>query len=213
MKIDLHNHTTTSSACSILDVRDLIRLAKALGLDAVCVTEHNTLYGGRVAEEIGREEGFLVIAGQEVATAEGDILAFGIEREGLGGIELSELCRIAESDGGVLIPAHPFRTQALSVGSLVYEFGRCFTAVEGMNGNLDEARNLMAQEAAEKLGLPCTGGSDAHSKEMVGKFYTDFDDDLEITDGDSLVRALKTGRYRPAANPHYREKLNWLTRS
>jgi predicted metal-dependent phosphoesterase TrpH len=145
------------------------------GLDGICVTEHNTMSGGEIAEELGREIGFLVIAGQEVATREGDILAFGVERECLNGIHLAELGRIAGETGGVLIPAHPFRTQALSIGDKIYEYGPLFAAVEGMNGNLGESGNRMAQEAAARLGLPCTGGSDAHSKEMVAKFCTEFE--------------------------------------
>lgn len=201
MKIDLHNHTTTSSSCSILDVRDLIRLAKEMGLDAVCVTDHNTPYGGKVAEEAGREMGMPVVGGMEVASEEGDILTFGIFREGLSGISVAELIRIAESDGGVLIPAHPYRSQALSMGDRLFDYPGAFTAIEGMNGNLGDEMNGKAMEAARRMGLPCTGGSDAHSVQMVGRFYTDFDDDLSITDSDSLIAALKTGRYRPAANP------------
>jgi len=54
-KIDMHNHTTLSSQCSVLDVRDLIRLSIEAGLDAICVTEHNTMYGARRAVMIGRD--------------------------------------------------------------------------------------------------------------------------------------------------------------
>lgn len=213
MRIDLHNHTTLSSACSILDVRDLIRIAMESGLDGICVTEHNTMSGGEIAEEIGREMGFLVIAGQEVATREGDILAFGVEREGLNSIALAELGRIAAEDGGVLIPAHPFRTQALSVGEKIFEFGHLFTAVEGLNGNLDEKGNRKAQEAAAKLNLPCTGGSDAHSKEMVAKYCTEFEEGILITDRESLVAALKSRRYRPAAINLQTERRKWSMQS
>ena len=103
MKIDLHNHTTTSSQCSILDVRDLITQVQKMGLDAVCVTEHNTLHGGKVAEKLGRDMGFLVIAGQELSTADGDVLAFGMQSEGLQNIELLELCKLAKKENAVLI--------------------------------------------------------------------------------------------------------------
>ena len=205
MKIDLHNHTTASSACSQLEARDLILRAKAVGLDAICVTEHNTMRGGRIAEALGRELGLLVIAGQEVNTDIGDILTFGVFDEGLSGSSLKDLTRIARERGGVLIAAHPFRKAALAVGKHIFRFADAFTAVEGLNGNCDTQENGKAIAAAQELGLQITGGSDAHSLAMVGKHYTEFDDSVLIVDSATLVRALKNSKYTAKTNPLYRE--------
>ncbi|NPV01985.1 MAG: PHP domain-containing protein [Brevinematales bacterium] len=194
-KIDLHNHTTLSSQCSVLDVRDLIRLSKEAGLDAICVTEHNTMYGARRAVTIGAEMGFTVIAGQEIASASGDILAFGVEDEGLQGIPVAELCALAKKRGGALIPAHPFRTGAFSLGDTAAEYAGCFAALEGMNGNCSDEQNRRAAELAMELGLPVTGGSDAHSIQMVAKYYTVFDTEFPIIDTRGLILALKSGQY------------------
>lgn len=203
MKIDLHNHTTLSSRCSRLDVRDLITRAMSMELDAVCVTEHDTLEGGRHARDIGREMGFTVIPGQEVSAHEGDILAFGMESDGLYGIGLDELCRIAEAENAVLIPAHPYRRMVNAVGNLMFDYGACFVAVEGLNGNCSPDENWSAQVAAEKMALPVTGGSDAHVLGKVGMYYTLFDESLIIEDVGSLVRALRSGRFSAAKNELY----------
>jgi predicted metal-dependent phosphoesterase TrpH len=194
-KIDMHNHTTLSSQCSVLDVRDLIRLSIEAGLDAICVTEHNTMYGARRAVMIGRDMGFTVIAGQEIASASGDILVFGVEDEGLQGIPVPELCALAKERGGVLIPAHPFRENAFSMGDSVAEYAECFTAIEGLNGNCSDRQNRRAVELAMKLGVPYTGGSDAHSIKMVAKYYTVFDTDSPIIDTYGLILALKAGQF------------------
>lgn len=202
MKIDLHNHTTTSSQCSILDVRDLITQAQKLGLDAVCVTEHNTLYGGRVAENVGREMGFLVIAGQEVSTADGDVLAYGMQSDGIYNTSLKELCELAKKENAVLIPAHPYRAWGNGIADLIFDYAKYFVAIEGLNPHCSDAENKKAVDGARKLDLPITGGSDAHSIENVGQCYTEFD--AVINDIHSLVKALRNGNYTARKNPLYR---------
>lgn len=203
MKIDMHNHTTLSSLCSVLNVRDLIDYARRMELDGICVTEHDTLHGGRIAEEIGRESGFLVIGAQEVSCIEGDVLAFGIYEENLSDIPVRQLCELAAETGAVLIPAHPYRTTARSMGDTVFEFPHCFPALEGLNGNASDEQNQRAIRSAHKMGIQIVGGSDAHSIKMVGRYYTDFSDDVTIHDLDSLINALKTTQYRAMANPKY----------
>lgn len=203
MKIDLHNHTTLSSTCSILDVHDLISLARERGLDGVCVTEHNTMEGGFIAEKIGREEGFLVLPAQEVKTQQGDILAYGLFEEGLRGIALSELCELAIERDALLVAAHPFRINAHAIGRAIYDYADCFAAVETLNGNCSDAENGLAQRSAEELQLGMTGGSDAHSTNMVARYYTEFED--TISDIPSLLKALRGGRFHAMKNTLFKK--------
>jgi len=203
MKIDLHNHTSLSSTCSILDVHDLIRLARERGLNGVCVTEHNTMEGGLIAEEIGREKGFLVLPAQEVKTQEGDILTYGLFDEGLRGIALNELCALAREREAVLVAAHPFRINAHAIGRAIYDYADCFAAVETLNGNCSDTENELAGKSAEELHLGMTGGSDAHSADNVARYYTEFEG--VISDISSLIKALRSGRFRAAKNPLFRK--------
>jgi hypothetical protein len=174
-----------------------------LGIDAVCVTEHDTLEGGMIAAEIGREMGYNVIPAQEVGTQYGDILAFGLKRDNLRGIPVEELYKIAVEDEAVLIAAHPFRRGGFSIENYIYNYGKCFVAIETLNGNCGEIENRNASECAIKLKLQCIGGSDAHYIGMVGRFYTEFADN-NIRDIDSLVYALKYSKYQAKENPLYR---------
>jgi histidinol phosphatase-like PHP family hydrolase len=72
----------------------------------------------------------------------------------------------------------------------VFEF---VDAIEIGNGKLSEDENDMARKVAEKLGLPGTGGSDAHRVEEIGKWVTVFE--REINNEPELVAELRAGRF------------------
>ncbi|NDV18172.1 PHP domain-containing protein [Pseudodesulfovibrio sp. JC047] len=65
MSIDLHTHSTASDGT--LSPRELIKLAKETGLDAIAITDHDTLQGIPEAMEAGREFGIEVIPGAELS--------------------------------------------------------------------------------------------------------------------------------------------------
>jgi predicted metal-dependent phosphoesterase TrpH len=66
-------------------------------------------------------------------------------------------------------------------------------AIEGFNGANLSAFNEKALEAAEDLGIPYTGGSDAHEPGEVGSCFTEF---RERIDHDNFIALLKRGHYQ-----------------
>ena len=66
-------------------------------------------------------------------------------------------------------------------------------AIEIKNGKLSDDESDMAAKAADRLDLPGTGGSDAHRMDEVGKWITDFEQ--EIHNEQELVENLRTGRF------------------
>src|SRR5258708_28471453 len=81
--IDLHTHTFFSGD-GVSSPEDLIASARAKGLHGVAITDHNTcdaidyLLGKKLMREDGLPvEGFLIIPGVEVTTAEGHLLCVG----------------------------------------------------------------------------------------------------------------------------------------
>ena len=52
MKIDLHLHTLYGSACAYMDPDQLIQQAKSIGLDGVCITEHNQIWNSEAVERV-----------------------------------------------------------------------------------------------------------------------------------------------------------------
>ncbi len=82
MKVDLHSHTTCSDGRT--PPVELVRLAKAAGLDALAVTDHDTTDGLDEAAAEGSRVGVRVVPGIEVSSiAEGQdvhILGIGVDR-------------------------------------------------------------------------------------------------------------------------------------
>ncbi|ADU64185.1 MAG: PHP domain-containing protein [Pseudodesulfovibrio sp.] len=65
MSIDLHTHSTASDGT--LSPTELVRLAREIGLDAIALTDHDTLGGLDEAVEAGKTCGIEVIRGCELS--------------------------------------------------------------------------------------------------------------------------------------------------
>ena len=204
--IDLHIHSFPASPCSSVNVDDLIQEAKRIQLDAVCLTDHNYVWDAGATKNLSQKHGLLVLRGNEITTDQGDMLVFGMHRDVTGIISLTDLREMVDDDGGFMIVAHPFR------GFLVFNTSqigltaekamqrstfRHVHAIEILNGKVTEKENLFAKEVATGLGLPMTGGSDAHEVSEVGKYATRFA--YPIGSEKELVEALKSGAYEPCA--------------
>ncbi len=201
MWIDTHCHTKYSHD-NWLEPLDLIRRAKALGLDGVCITEHYSFEASAPVEAIGRDEGLLVLRGVEVSSDRGHILVFGIEDDGWNRwgrdnyIPLQPLIEQVSEIGGICIPAHPYRevgVASLLDGILELEG---IAGVESHNGGNLDADNLLAIMAAKYLRLPTLGGSDCHKVSAVGRCATEFFQ--PVTDMASFIAAVKGGACRGA---------------
>ncbi|HJN50223.1 MAG: PHP domain-containing protein [Pseudomonadales bacterium] len=201
MLIDLHNHTGWGSGCSHLEPSVLIERAQRWGLDGVAITEHNQLWDPGKIEMLRRRYDFVVLAGVEVDTDVGHVLAFGLQgpRRWTQLPTLEELRDLVDEVHGALVVAHPFRDPRIN--GLDRGFGKgepelerlgIVDAVEVHNGLAGENQREQATEMAELLGLPTTGGSDTHRFMDVGTSFTVFEDD--IGDEQALVAAIKAGR-------------------
>jgi len=210
--IDLHTHTTPASGCSRLRPDDLVQRAKQLGLDGVCLTEHQVTWDTYSVRRLCRNHDFLILRGLEITTLEGDILVYGTQLFGLpneiqGVISTRKLRELVDHRSGVMVAAHSLRGALLSRNGYdpevfrqkVREFSdrRIFhwvDAVEGLNGNNSPIQNRAAVAVGEMLGLRVTGGSDAHTGFDVGRCITIFDED--IGSETELIKALRGGRFR-----------------
>jgi predicted metal-dependent phosphoesterase TrpH len=198
--IDLHVHTSTGSPCSAAPVDDLIEEARRIGLDGICLTDHNHLWQPESLDRLRRRHGFLVFGGNEITTDQGDVLVFGLDRDIQGIIGLEDLRDAVLEAGGVMIAAHPFRGflvfDAAQLGltpekAMKRKLFKYVDAVEVGNSKVTEEENGFAEKVAKGLGLPGTAGSDAHGVDEVGIYATSFSG--VIKDEKSLVEALKSG--------------------
>ena len=202
--IDLHAHSFPASQCSSVSVDELIQEAKRIQLDAICLTDHNHVWDPKAIEDLNQKHGFHVFRGNEVTTDQGDMLVFGLHTDVKGIIKLSDLSKMVEEVNGFLIAAHPFRGflvfNASQIGLTVERAMQRSAykqvhALEIMNGKVTEEENRFAGKVAAGLGLPATGGSDAHEISGVGKYATRFEHPLG--NERELVEALKSGQYEP----------------
>jgi len=204
--IDLHVHTYPASLCSVANVDDVIVEAKRIGLDGICLTDHNYVWDKALVDQARRKHAFLILRGTEITTDQGDMLVFGLETPIQGIIKLDELRTLISEAGGFMIAAHPFR------GFLLFGTGQLgltpekakerplFNKVDGievLNSKVTEKENRFASEVAQRIGLPGTGGSDAHKVSEVGFYATRFFS--RITNEKELIEALKCGRYEAVA--------------
>jgi predicted metal-dependent phosphoesterase TrpH len=209
MLIDMHNHTKTSSPCSVLSPEELIETARSRGLDGLCVTDHLFIEGARVAQDVGRRVGFPVFRGIEARSEIGDMLVYGYNEDIPEGIPFDELCRCVHRAGGVVFVAHPYHVKGggLNLYACLRDQGldldgdpgslpdlSQLDGVEIMNGRVDDETNAKAAALASRLGIRGIGGSDAHAIEHIARAATRFE--RPIRSDAELVEALKNGGYQ-----------------
>jgi predicted metal-dependent phosphoesterase TrpH len=204
--IDLHLHTFPASPCSVARVDDVIKEAKKIGLDGICLTDHNYIWDEAHVTALREKHDFLVLRGNEITTDQGDVLVFGLETPIHGIIKLEELRSMVLEAEGFIIAAHPFRgfllfgSERLGLtpqSAMERPLFRWVDGIEVLNSKVTERENGMAREVAERLGLPGTGGSDAHRVSEIGLYATRFE--AKIKDERDLVEALKGHKGSPAA--------------
>lgn len=183
MRADLHVHTDRSGdGRQSLD--DVIRRCKELGLGALSITDHNGMncYPFQV-------EGMIILPGLEITTADGHVLAYMINEPVPRGRGVDETIDLIHAQGGIAVAAHPYRWWS-GLGEKNVR-GRGFDALEILNSRSLGIGNRRAARLARTMGVPGTGGSDAHVTEHIGRALTIFPDDCQ--NAEDLVRAIKSG--------------------
>jgi predicted metal-dependent phosphoesterase TrpH len=199
MLIDLHCHTLYSGDNN-LEPADLREVARARGLDAVCITEHDSFTASEPVEEEAQRAGFPVFRGAEINTDKGHILAFGVSddswREDGYYSRIERVRKKVLACGGILIPSHPFRAVGAASASNSLFVMDYIAAMEVLNGENTKSENSMAIKAWGKLRIPGTAGSDCHFASQVGVCATWFQKDVATLD--ELVEEIGAGRIAPA---------------
>lgn len=195
MIIDTHLHESTYSSDSYLSLTEAIETAKFLGLDGICVTNHDNNYLKNDISSSKKIDDILVIVGSEILTFEGDILVFGLDDIPKNMMHAEELLEIVKKNNGVAICAHPFRNNNRGLGEYIRVVKDNLHGIEAFNGSTLPHHNLYAYTLATELGIPCLGAGDAHVSKQVGKYATYFNH--SIRDEKDFIEAIKTKDFCP----------------
>jgi predicted metal-dependent phosphoesterase TrpH len=192
MIVDMHIHTSFSP-CSVLNIPTLLERAREVGLDGVCITDHDTMASQTMFNNIDNNHGICVVIGVEYTTVKGDFLVFGPDESIPTGMGAEGLIKWVNKEGGVVIPAHPFRkSRPTDLGVL-----SSVKIVEVLNGRNHPSENESCKNwlAQYGNGTRQIGGSDAHTPEEIGRIATVFK--KNIYDVEDFINELHTGNYTP----------------
>jgi len=211
MIVDLHVHTRLS-ADSRVTADQYLEFAANSGsrLGAICFTEHR-LYPSdpeieRSYAELSERFGIRIFRGIEADTDLGHLLLFGINHEVQRRFDLTNrmlksdhLFEVLHGEGGVAIPAHPFRESGFGVrlDSLLARHGSALGAIEVINGQNSAGENQRAADAALKLGITAVGGSDAHFASAKWFLTCATELEREVATVEELCGEIRAGRARP----------------
>jgi len=198
VKFDLHMHTRRYSSDSIIDPEQLVRQARAVGLDGIVITEHDRLWPEHELDELRRLQPDLVIlGGVEISARGGDVLCYGVTDISKlhRGVAWRTLVAEVHRQGGVAVAAHPYRW-GQDFDALLKEEEVTLDGVEMMSNNMDPSiRRSTAIFAENHPEYARLGNSDAHEIAVVGFCRTEFS--VPIKTMADLIQAIKNRQTTP----------------
>jgi predicted metal-dependent phosphoesterase TrpH len=188
--IDLHCHTSASFD-SLADPAKVVRAAASRGLTHLIITDHDRIDGALAAREAA-PAGLTVIVGEEIKSAEGDLIAAFLESAVPPGMSAAETVAAVREQGGLVGIPHPFDRMRGSVRTeaRMSALAPLVDWIEVHNARLIGSGNERAAAFAREHGMAGVAASDAHSVLEVGVAYTALDGDPSTPAG--LLAALPT---------------------
>jgi predicted metal-dependent phosphoesterase TrpH len=215
MIVDLHVHTTLSADSRVAPEQYLEFATRTpSGLGAICFTEHRLFpldqELDRTYADLSDRYAIRIFKGIEADTDLGHLLLYGVNAEVLRRFDLTSrmlksehLIDVVHHEGGVAIPAHPFRDSGFGarLDALLARHGTALGAVEVLNGQNSGIENQRASDAALKLGLTALGGSDAHFASEKWFLTCATELEREASTVQELCAEIRAGRAKPYLFP------------
>jgi hypothetical protein len=188
MKIDFHVHTN-HSVDAVHSPREMVKIAKKTGLDAIAICDHNHLFPLREARRLTREFDLVVISGIEGGNiaVQKHWIAMGISGK-ISKIRIDEILASIRQENGVSIAPHPHTR--LGFGNYA---ALGFDGVESLNGS-EPGSNRQVRNIRR---IPEVAGSDSHALTMMGFCWTEVEADGTV---ESILESVRKGRCRPAGS-------------
>lgn len=195
MLVDMHIHERTFSLDSFLSLEEIVAIAKQRGLDAICITDHDSMGLRQYCEEYSRKTGFPIFVGVEFLSLWGDITAFGVDSFPDYRASAQEFIDHVNRSGGFCTSCHPFRKNMRGLEEHLRDV-KGLHGVEVLNGSTSMELNRQALQFCRELGLQAIGASDAHVPQNVAKYVTWLPE--KVTTLEDFVAELHSCETRPA---------------
>lgn len=196
-RFDLHVHSFFS-ADAASSPEQLVAAARKKGLSGIAITDHNScesvdycLERGLMNKEGTPVDGFLIVPGVEVSTAEGHLLCIGATLPDMLGRPALEVEQAIHERGAIAIPAHPYDKWRAGIREEILLQMRT-PMIEVFNSAVSaRSYNVRAKEFANAHGRKMTAASDAHHASAVGTASVAYDlDEFSVA---GLLRAILKG--------------------
>ncbi len=218
MKVDFHIHTNLSEhrwlwKYGLMDglhgPAEMAKYAKKRGLDAICITDHNHIFGNIKAKKLSKEIGILIVSGAEmdieINGKTKEYIMIGCDKKPVGD-NLTEIVEFIHDNNGLVIAPHPNDI----FGRGIKNFNK-FDGIEVINGFGTKCNyNGNSNKAL-------VTGSDAHYYRMLGYSYTI----IEADNIDELFEKIEKTKTKPMGKsfpkhllfPYYLKKWNLWRRN
>ncbi len=185
-KVDTHVHTYFSGISnykvlrfpeSITKPETQVDCARKNGMNVLCITDHDAVKGAFEAQEYAKQfDDIEVVVGEEVTSADGEVLAYWLNELVPPGLPIEETLDIIHEQGGLAVAPHPFSFYVPCLHERVLDLD--LEGIEVINGgHVDAFTNMKAQTTFKEhpgRWAPFSG-SDAHSVFTTGYNWTEFE--------------------------------------
>ena len=206
IKLDLHIHTLDDTKDALdYSAHELLDRAKAVGIEVLAITLHDSVFDRREVFEDAARMGILLISAAEMRLHGADVVLLNVtpeEASGLRDFEDVRRLRAKRGDSLFIFAPHPFYVMGGSIGGKrLAENIDCFDAIEICHfhrGWFD--RNRPARRFAAKYNKPLLATSDAHQLTAFGSHYTSIPRPTSLTP-ENVFATLRTGVARLTSPP------------
>jgi len=178
-RADLHVHSLHSDGHDAMAI--ICQTAMAAGLSVIAITDHDRLDGALEAQTLVAANGWPleIVVGEEIGTQSGHLLGLFLSEVVPAGLSLNQSLQLIAQQGGLAVAAHPLVPHPKSISARAIERslaeGFNLTALESHNPTPGaRLRRGQIQRLAFRHRLALTGGSDAHSANLIGRAQTRF---------------------------------------
>ncbi len=191
INVALHVHTLYSP-CAETRLEDIEEYCRENGVDVISITDHDTIGGALELKAVSPH--LRVIVGEEIKTAQGEIVGLFLQHEIAPGLDALETCELIKRQGGLVYIPHPFdpfKINRLKRHKLM-EVLHMVDIIEVYNAKLiTPIYNMVAKRFADRHGKIGAAGSDAHYLKAIDVCVNEMDD---FSTPQEFLAHLRNGR-------------------